>query len=132
MQASPSGVVRITVKVPVSLDAQTSTTEFLVRDACRPPPRLPRELAGQILGAVNAREWSGYAPLTWLCTNFSSRSDSGVVVVEFEALYNPDSWRVRHELQIAGRVPEQATIGNGIGVFDVYPEFDFNRAGLTF
>lgn len=95
-------------------------------------PRLPRELAGQILGAVNAREWSGYAPLTWLCTNFSSRSDSGVVVVEFEALYNPDTWRVRHELQIAGRVPEQATIGNGIGVFDVYPEFDFNRAGLSF
>ena len=95
-------------------------------------PSLPRQLAGDILGAVNAREWSGYAALTWLCTNFSTRSESGVVVTEFEALYNPDTWRVRHELQIAGRVPEQATLGNGIGVFDVYPEFDFNRAGIRF
>lgn len=92
---------------------------------------LPKRLATELIGSVNADRWSGYAPATWLCTGLATDNRGGGPWVSvFEALYRPQGWRYVHAVRFDNQVPENAVPGNGIATFDVYPRRNWLSSGL--
>lgn len=77
-------------------------------------------------GAINSARWSGYGPGEWLLGGMESREERGRWVNTHELFYNPDTWRFESVVEYFGAPPDDATAGNGIARFDVYPSMNFN------
>lgn len=98
---------------------------------------MPKDIITNYLGTVNSVTWSGYPPNTWLCVAINAREESpGKFDVEYVFAYRRDDWRATVTVNIPQDViedfPPDVDTGNGYGVFDVYPEMDFNALGLEF
>lgn len=92
----------------------------------------PTTVARQVTGAVNRTRWDEFAPRTLLCTSVdASLADDGYQV-SYIFRYNPETWRFRALINLGGGAnpPPEATIGNGIEEYDVYPLYDYNSLGL--
>jgi len=81
-------------------------------------------------GTINGGWWSGYPPRTWLIGGVQSRWERTRWVNTWELLYNPDTWRFRSVVEYFGAPPDDAIEGNGIALFDVYRDENFNRLGF--
>ena len=85
------------------------------------------------VGNINSVPWSGFPSKTWLFRGTNSEQQSGQDArTTYLFTHNPGTWRAEGRFSKSGRVPENATIENGIAFFDVYQEFDFNTLGVTF
>lgn len=94
---------------------------------------VPKILAADLTGAINAREWSGFPPLTWLIRSVSSSQqavDRHRVTVT--ATYRKTTWLGEVATDVDGIIPEDATVTNGIRTVRVYQEVDFSRLGMSF
>lgn len=78
-------------------------------------------------GSINGAYWSGYAPKTWLIGGMESRWDRDRWLNTYELFYKADTWRFESRVEYFGAPPDDATVGNGIAFFDVYPQENFNR-----
>lgn len=86
-----------------------------------------------LVGRINSVEWSGFPKKTWLYRGFTStQEEQSKFKRRHIYTYNAKGWRAQGQAQVDGRVPENATLENGIAFFDVYQEFDFAaRLGLS-
>ena len=119
----------IIVRKEVELDV--FRPQLIVRIAHR-RPTIPKQLATDYIGAINADRWNGYAPNTWLCTNFDARREQGTWIVNFEAMFRKQGWRNRDVIKVNGEVPQFAVVGNGIAIHDPYERRRFQPLGLKF
>lgn len=96
--------------------------------------RIPKRfIQDGFVGSVNSVEWSGFPPRTWLLRGISTTQvKQGRNRVSWVFTYNRRQWRAEGRIQENGRVPENATIENGIAFFNVYPELDFKLTGQEF
>lgn len=78
-------------------------------------------------GSINSAFWSGYQPKTWLVGGMESRWDRDRWLNTYELFYKADTWRFESRVEYFGAPPDDATEGNGIAFFDVYPQENFNR-----
>jgi hypothetical protein len=81
----------------------------------------PLELARRFVGTVNADVWSGDPARTWLCTGITAALQGSAWRTTFSLAYRPQTWRVTDAVEVAGQLPGDATPGNGIATYDVYP-----------
>lgn len=94
---------------------------------------LPRQAPFRATGKVNSSVWSGFAPKTWLCTGITSAPEpGGRYRVDYAFVYAPDTWRAEVTALYQGFIPSDAVEGNGIEVYDVYEDIDFNQLGVSF
>ena len=57
--------------------------------------------------------------------------DRGRWLNTYEVVYRADTWRLRSDIEFNGAPPSDATEGNGIEFFDVYPTANFNNLGFS-
>lgn len=83
-------------------------------------------------GRVNQSAIWGYGAGTWLCRRISSRAVSGGRhKVTYELVLDPSGWRLEGAVDYTGLIPFDATPGNGIEYFTVYPSVDFAPLRLS-
>ena len=82
-------------------------------------------------GGINLGRWSGYPPKTWLVGGMDSQWERDRWVNTYELFYKPDTWQFRSTVEWYGAPPSDATVGNGIQIFDVYPTVNFNQLPFT-
>lgn len=97
---------------------------------------LPKAAMTKYLGTVNAVNWSGFPPKTWLCSSITSRDNKGKFETEYQFTYRVGGWRAEVVVGItndeADTHPIDADSGNGFAAYDVYHSTDFNELGLSF
>ena len=81
-------------------------------------------------GTVNLRTWQGQPRASWLMNIASSDNGDGTHRFTYSAVYNPTTWQAEIRVAVNGRLPETATVGNGIEFRDVYDLADFGPLGL--
>ena len=80
-------------------------------------------------GRLTSRAFRNEDAFTW--NSSVAEMASGRLVVTYTLTYNPKSWIFRSEVKLGGRVPDGATIGNGIELQDVYELGDFDLLPFT-
>lgn len=90
----------------------------------------PRKRLG-FIGKVNSNFWSGFKPRTWLFAGLAGNLDRGRWLNTYEIIYREDTWRLRSDIEFNGVPPSDASVGNGIRFFDVYPLRNFNNLGFS-
>jgi len=92
----------------------------------------PEAAAKELTGAVNSATWRGYQAKTLLCTAINSSSNAkGGYNVSYTMRYNPKTWRFKDHITLVGTKLREASIGNGITIWDLYPLYDLNRLQVT-
>ena len=111
-------IQRPTISLTISETVSTSGRNIIEQD---------------LVGRVNGVPWSGFPRLTWLYRGFNSEQQEERKFRRRHVLtYNPRTWRAEAKISDNGRVPENASLENGIVFFQVYPEMDITAAlGLT-
>ena len=86
----------------------------------------PERAAESVTGSTNRARFRGKAPRTVLCrgVRFEPAANGGFQV-SYEFAYRPAGWQVRATVSYQGKVPDDATVGNGIQFYDVLPAADF-------
>lgn len=85
----------------------------------------------EYIGTINAAPWAGYPAKTWMLGGVDSRKDTGRWQNIYTVYYNRDTWRFKSTVDWAGTVPSDVTEGNGIALFDVYPESNWALLGFS-
>ena len=102
----------------------------------RTEPELPKARIAEYLGSVNGQPWSGFRAKTWLISSIDVTKEKTEWEVQYSFIYKPNSWRAVVVIGIPpadiDEHPPDRVNGNGFGIFDVYPEKDFNLLGLSF
>lgn len=81
-------------------------------------------------GRVNLRTWQGQPRASWLMNVSSSDNGDGTHRFTYTAVHNPKTWRAEIRVSVNGRLPDTATVGNGIEFRDVYELADFSQLAL--
>ena len=120
---------------------QTGTLSFqkprlyfrLTRQEDKTPEEVS-DVAAAYIGHTNSATFAGKAAGTLLMGPIIARGQSGEspTEVSYEVFYDRDDWRGTFAFvdKETNRIPENATIGNGIARAVVYPSADFNQLGL--
>lgn len=91
----------------------------------------PERRAAQYQAHVNSDTWRGYAPYTALMREVGFEPDPlGGWRTRYRVTINPAGWRAEVTIQIFNQVPQDATEGNGIEVYDVLPAISFAPLAL--
>lgn len=97
---------------------------------------IPKENLKKFLGRVNSVAWSGFPPITWLCSGISVREIDGAFDVDYSFEYREERWKGELVLPIDAADAQDSPIdkdtGNGFALFDVYHAANFNELGLSF
>jgi len=92
----------------------------------------PEAVAKDLTGAVNSATWRGYQAKTLLCTGVNASPNSkGGFNVGYILRHDPKTWRFTDHITLSGSKIREATIGNGITIWDLYPLYDLNRLQVT-
>lgn len=95
----------------------------------------PTTKAATYTGRVNAGNWNGYPPRTWLAMPIEgTTSDGGLSYqVRYEFIHRPETWdaRVAYIDPVTGKRPPDLVADVGIKSVRVYPEADFGPLGIT-
>lgn len=86
----------------------------------------PEPAAERIQGHTNRAAYRGKASRTLLCRAVRWQpQQGGGFSVNYEFAHRPTGWQVRAAVSYQGKVPDDATEGNGIARYDVLPAADF-------
>lgn len=92
----------------------------------------PEDTARAYQAHTNADTWRRYPAHTVLLREASFEPDpQGGWRVRYSFTVNPKTWRAEVTIQIYNQVPQDATIGNGIEIYDVLPSRSFGPLALT-
>lgn len=121
------GVADVTQIIEFTVERPTVSVR-IQRQETSPPKAL---VLNNRVGTVNSATWSAFPPKTWLFRGASSSQQSAANFrTTYNFLYNENTWRAEGRVNVDGRLPENASIENGIAFFDVYRSFDFNTLGV--
>ncbi|MCP5017112.1 MAG: hypothetical protein GY938_17850 [Ketobacter sp.] len=93
---------------------------------------VPKEAIEKYVGLINSIDWSGYPPKTWICSGINFRENKNKYEVDYEFAYRRKTWVAEVSININNTVPSDATLANGIALYDVYETVNFNELGLSF
>ena len=92
----------------------------------------PESKAARYQGHTNQVTWRGYAPETMLIREigFDPNTEFGGWDVRYTFVYDRKTWRLEKSLKIASSIgfqtPQDATLGNGIERFKMFPTLPFS------
>lgn len=111
-------------------EVQRPVFRFTVR---RDEQAIPFQKALDFFGKVNSTQFFGFASKTLLLLGLANADTNKGLTQEvaYEIVFKPDTWRHQARLLIGGRLPTDATLGNGIEVYDVFESIDFAGLGIS-
>ena len=100
----------------------------------------PNYANNALAGQINTLAYGPFAPRQGLFRGVSiNEQDDGAYRHRYLFTFNPDTWRLRSSIFTGGFVPGDATeVFNppadpgGLGIFNIYDEFDFNTLPVAF
>lgn len=84
----------------------------------------------RFIGMTNVGYWSGDPPQTWLFVGLAGRQERRRWINTYELAYRQDTWLLESIIEFNGAPPSDATEGNGITRFKVYPSNNYQRLGF--
>ncbi len=101
--------------------------------ARRDEDKIPFLLAKKFIAKVNSTTFYDFEPKTLLCLGISNtESNKGLTQeVLYEFAWKEDTWRHEARLVLGGRFPADASLGNGLELYDVFLSRDFRELGLS-
>lgn len=115
------GRVQLTKVITANVDRPQVSLRFTRIEATADIDRIV-----SISGHVNQAPFLGYPAGTWMCRRINPRRIAGGRYrTTYELLYDARGWRAEGAVDYTGLVPFDATPGNGIEYFDIYPSADF-------
>ncbi len=111
-------------------EVQRPVFRFTVR---RNEPKIPFQKGQEFTGKVNLTPFSVFDPKTLLLLGIAnSETNKGISQeVTYELVWKADSWLFQAQIILGGRLPEDAQLGNGLEVYDVFEAIDFAGLGLA-
>ena len=92
---------------------------------------IPKTVAANFIGSVNADPWSGFPAFSWLCTSINAHEVSGLWRVVYEFMYRRETWRTRSIIRVNGLIPLDVAEGNGILTAFLYPLESYRAIGVS-
>lgn len=86
----------------------------------------PRTHVNQYQNKVNDAAWSGFPEKTILARVQARRREEGGYAESWQFIHNPKTWDFEGRFIVQGILPQNATVGNGIELFEVQGEEDFS------
>lgn len=120
VQYPSATVARSRVTATINKLEQTSEGDLLLR-------------ASEFVETVNNALWFNWPAKTWKIEDIQSRPSprNGWREVTYTLVYNPDDWRFLATFIDRGRLPPNATEGDGFAFFDVRELKDFTLLPIT-
>ena len=124
-----SGVSQLVQNLEFQVERPTSTVRITEE-----VNTLPKQfIFDGFVGSINSVEWSGFPPRTWMLRGINTTQlQQGRNRVSWVFTYNARTWRAEGRVSDGGKVPDNASLENGIAFFRVYPEVDFKKTGQSF
>ncbi|MDZ7809205.1 MAG: hypothetical protein U5L11_02500 [Arhodomonas sp.] len=122
-----------TVQQAVGISVAETSRPQLVLRVSRFERDMPIAVARDLTGRVNRSRWESFGNHTLLCTGVDTRPlPSGGHDVSYVFRHNPEGWRFEAAINLGfgANPPPEATLGNGLALYDVYETFEFNSLRL--
>lgn len=85
----------------------------------------------EFVGKINSSRWSGEDKHKWLFVGPANGAlEHGRWTNSYELLFRTDGWDLESVIEFNGAPPSDATVGNGIAIFQIYEAKSFSNIGF--